>query len=131
MPAHLIEPSDTDLAKCPDSVTEYIAGLEQQLDIAREAGNAVVSTLCPLCTAKAIATLSGEEFDYHRVVASYIFRVPVDKVTPEMRRSAKAINFGSLYSPGPDVTNFDYEMYEKMVSRKKGVISGTPSEETD
>jgi DNA polymerase-1 len=33
----------------------------------------------------------------HRATAAEVFGVPVDSVTPEMRRSAKAINFGLIY----------------------------------
>jgi len=35
--------------------------------------------------------------DVHRATAAEVFAVPVDAVTPEMRRSAKAINFGLIY----------------------------------
>ena len=38
---------------------------------------------------------SGE--DIHRVTASQVFGVPFDQVTPQMRRSAKAVNFGIVY----------------------------------
>ena len=41
------------------------------------------------------AFLSGE--DFHRVTASQVFGVPLDEVTPTMRRSAKAVNFGIVY----------------------------------
>ena len=35
--------------------------------------------------------------DIHREVASKVFNVPVDEVTPEQRSSAKAVNFGIIY----------------------------------
>ena len=38
---------------------------------------------------------SGE--DVHRVTASQVFSVPLEEVTPQMRRSAKAVNFGIVY----------------------------------
>ena len=38
---------------------------------------------------------SGE--DFHTVTASQVFGVPVSEVTPLMRRSAKAVNFGIVY----------------------------------
>ena len=38
--------------------------------------------------------------DVHTKTASIIFKVSADKVTPEMRRRAKTINFGVLYGMG-------------------------------
>lgn len=38
---------------------------------------------------------SGE--DFHTVTASRVFHVPPEEVTPEMRRRAKAVNFGIVY----------------------------------
>ena len=35
--------------------------------------------------------------DIHRRTAAEVFGVPMDKVTKEMRRHAKAINFGIIY----------------------------------
>lgn len=35
--------------------------------------------------------------DIHAATASQVFGVPADKVTPEMRRAAKAVNFGIVY----------------------------------
>lgn len=35
--------------------------------------------------------------DIHKKTASDIFKVPLDEVTPQMRYSAKAVNFGILY----------------------------------
>ena len=41
------------------------------------------------------AFASGE--DFHAVTASQVFGVPLDAVTPDMRRRAKAVNFGIVY----------------------------------
>lgn len=41
------------------------------------------------------AFTSGE--DFHKVTASQVFNVPLENVTPQMRRSAKAVNFGIVY----------------------------------
>ena len=38
---------------------------------------------------------SGE--DFHTVTAATVFGVPPEEVTPQMRRSAKAVNFGIVY----------------------------------
>ncbi len=39
----------------------------------------------------------NEERDVHQATAAEVFGLPVDEVTPEQRRSAKAINFGLMY----------------------------------
>jgi DNA polymerase-1 len=58
---------------------------------------------------RAAAMLSGDKhlveifeqgIDVHTGTAARVFGVPEDKVTPEMRRKAKTINFGILYGMG-------------------------------
>ncbi|MBR2531633.1 MAG: DNA polymerase I [Lachnospiraceae bacterium] len=53
-----------------------------------------------------LASLSGDEkliaayknaVDVHTLTASEVFHVPIEEVTPEMRRNAKAVNFGIVY----------------------------------
>lgn len=53
-----------------------------------------------------LAILSGDEklisayenaLDVHSATASEVFNVPIDKVTPDLRRKAKAVNFGLIY----------------------------------
>jgi DNA polymerase I len=44
------------------------------------------------------AFIEGE--DIHRRTAALVFRVPVNEVTPDMRRKAKEVNFGILYGIG-------------------------------
>ncbi len=53
-----------------------------------------------------LAALSGDEkliaayenaVDVHSLTASQVFHVPLSEVTPEMRRNAKAVNFGIVY----------------------------------
>ena len=58
------------------------------------------------------AFLSGK--DIHRITASQVFGVGEDQVTPEMRRSAKAVNFGIIYGIS------DYGLSEQLkISQKK------------
>ncbi len=44
-----------------------------------------------------LAAFGSGEADVHAVTAASVFEVPIDDVTQEMRRRAKAINFGLLY----------------------------------
>ncbi len=53
-----------------------------------------------------LASMSGDEklinayknaVDIHSLTASEVFHTPIDEVTPEMRRNAKAVNFGIVY----------------------------------
>ncbi|MBD8164895.1 DNA polymerase I [Erwinia persicina] len=46
---------------------------------------------------KGLLTAFASEQDIHRATASEVFGVPLDKVSGEQRRSAKAINFGLIY----------------------------------
>jgi DNA polymerase-1 len=43
----------------------------------------------------------ARDIDIHRVTASQMFGVPVDQVGPDLRRSAKTINYGIVYGIGP------------------------------
>ncbi|WP_434311426.1 DNA polymerase I [Hominifimenecus sp. rT4P-3] len=38
-----------------------------------------------------------EEMDIHRITASQVFHIPLDEVSPQQRRNAKAVNFGIVY----------------------------------
>jgi len=46
--------------------------------------------------------------DIHALTAARIFKVPVEEINPEMRRSAKEINFGVIYGMG------DYGLSERL-----------------
>lgn len=45
---------------------------------------------------KLIAAYNQDQ-DIHRITASQVFNVPFEEVTPELRRNAKAVNFGIVY----------------------------------
>lgn len=50
---------------------------------------------------KALQEIFQEGKDIHTSTASKVFHVPFDEVTPEMRRRAKAVNFGIVYGISP------------------------------
>lgn len=43
----------------------------------------------------------SEDRDIHSFVASQIYGVPIDEVTPQMRSKSKGVNFGIIYGQGP------------------------------
>ncbi|HRY37053.1 MAG TPA: DNA polymerase I [Candidatus Magasanikbacteria bacterium] len=49
---------------------------------------------------KKMIDIFERDLDIHKATAAAINNVPIDKVTKEMRRAAKAINFGILYGMG-------------------------------
>ncbi len=76
--------------------------------------------------------------DIHTRTASEILGLPVDKVTPEMRRIAKTINFGIIYGMGPqtlaeglgidlksakDYISAYYERYQGVARYREEVIA--------
>ncbi len=52
------------------------------------------------CGDENLINIFKEGGDVHSAVASRVFGVPEDQVTPDMRRSAKVINFGIIYGMG-------------------------------
>ncbi|MEY8828456.1 DNA polymerase I [Sedimentitalea sp. XS_ASV28] len=71
-----------------------------------EPGNVLVSLdysqielriLAHIADISALKQAFAEGLDIHAMTASEMFDVPLDKMTPEIRRQAKAINFGVIY----------------------------------
>ena len=71
-----------------------------------EKGNVLISADYSQIELRIMAHLSGDQnlthafknnIDVHSSTASEIFNVPLENVTPDHRRSAKAINFGLIY----------------------------------
>ncbi|HEY0902026.1 MAG TPA: DNA polymerase I, partial [Micavibrio sp.] len=50
-----------------------------------------------LAGVKALQQAFVDKVDIHTLTASQVFGVPLDQVTPDLRRSAKAVNFGIIY----------------------------------
>ncbi|HEU4838654.1 MAG TPA: DNA polymerase I [Micavibrio sp.] len=50
-----------------------------------------------MANVKALKQAFRDDVDIHTLTASQVFGVPVDQVTPDIRRQAKAVNFGIIY----------------------------------
>lgn len=50
-----------------------------------------------LADVRALKQAFIDKVDIHTMTASQVFGIPLDQVTPEIRRSAKAVNFGIIY----------------------------------
>lgn len=50
-----------------------------------------------LAGVQALQQAFRDKVDIHTLTASQVFGVPLDQVTPDLRRSAKAVNFGIIY----------------------------------
>jgi DNA polymerase-1 len=83
----------------------------RKMFIARSKENILISADYSQIELRLLAHFSGDEKliaayknneDIHTLTASQVFNVPADKVTPEMRRAAKAVNFGIIYG----ISNF-------------------------
>lgn len=72
------------------------------------------------------AFLSGE--DIHTMTASRVFGIPADAVTPELRKRAKAVNFGILYGIGEFSLSEDLGI-SRVQARKyiESYLAGFPS----
>ncbi|MBO8414655.1 MAG: DNA polymerase I [Firmicutes bacterium] len=57
--------------------------------------------LASLANLNEMIEVFNKDIDIHSATASKIFNVDLDEVTPEMRRKAKAVNFGIVYGISP------------------------------
>ncbi len=57
--------------------------------------------LAHICEDPNLIQAFENDLDIHASTASKVFGVPINQVTPEMRRKAKEVNFGILYGIGP------------------------------
>jgi len=53
--------------------------------------------LAHIANIDALKTAFAEDIDIHAMTASQVFDVPIDGMAPDIRRQAKAINFGIIY----------------------------------
>ena len=66
--------------------------------------------------------------DIHTSTAAFMHQLPEDKITPELRRTAKEVNFGVLYGMGPhglaQRTGMDYARAKQFIDNYFSVFSG-------
>jgi DNA polymerase I len=75
----------------------FVAGRPQSVFLAADYSQIELRILAHIThDAKLVEAFTAEE-DIHSATAAEIFSVPIDAVTPEMRRFAKTVNFGIIY----------------------------------
>lgn len=76
-----------------------------------EKGNSLVSLDYSQIELRVLASVAADPtmidafrkgLDIHKLTASNVFNVPIEKVTSEMRSLAKTLNFGVIYGMGPN-----------------------------
>lgn len=74
--------------------------------IPRQAGHSILSADYSQIELRLVAEISGDTamreafiagLDIHSATAAKVYGVPLEEVTPDMRRNAKAVNFGIIY----------------------------------
>ncbi len=74
----------------------FIAPKDHKL-IAADYSQIELRIMAHLSADEGLLTAFSNGIDIHRATAAEVFDVPVDQVTTDLRRSAKAINFGLIY----------------------------------
>jgi DNA polymerase I len=91
-------PARTDLGR---RIREgFVASSPDQRLIAADYSQIELRVLAHLSGDKALCAAFESDADIHRETAARIFSVSPEKVTSEMRRQAKAVNFGVIYGMG-------------------------------
>ena len=78
----------------------FVAGSPSKRLIAADYSQIELRVLAHLTGDKALCAAFESDADIHRETAARIFRVAPEDVTPDMRRQAKAVNFGVIYGMG-------------------------------
>ena len=77
---------------------------------------------------KNLIDIFNKGHDIHTTTASFVHNIPMDKVTPEVRRTAKEVNFGVLYGMGvhglSSRTGIPYARAKEFIDRYFGTFSG-------
>jgi DNA polymerase-1 len=79
----------------------FIAGKDDWQLLCADYSQVELRMLAHFSGDEALARAFADGVDIHTSVASEIFSVPLEEVTPERRRIAKAVNFGVIYGQSP------------------------------
>ncbi|MHB1342395.1 MAG: DNA polymerase, partial [Coriobacteriia bacterium] len=105
-----------------------------------EPGDLMVSADYSQIELRVLAHLSGDQGlidaftsgrDFHAATSSRVFGVPAEEVTPEMRRRAKAVNFGIVYGQSAhglaETLSIGYPEAQEMIDRYFAAYPGVRS----
>lgn len=79
----------------------FCAGPEGWQLLAADYSQIELRVLAHYCGDESLREAFENDLDIHRMVASQVNDVPLEEVTTEMRRRAKAVNFGIIYGQSP------------------------------
>ena len=79
----------------------FLAGHEGWQLLAADYSQIELRVLAHYSQDETLCAALGRDEDVHALVAAQVYGVPLDQVTAEMRRGAKAVNFGVIYGQSP------------------------------
>ncbi|HUY34380.1 MAG TPA: DNA polymerase I [Pirellulales bacterium] len=79
----------------------FLPGHDDWLLLAADYSQIELRVLAHFSGDEALCLAFARDEDIHARVASQVYGVPLDQVTREMRRTAKAVNFGVIYGQSP------------------------------
>jgi len=78
----------------------FVAGIPGGLLLSADYSQIELRIMAHVCGDEEMVRAFKENFDIHTATAMNVFNVPLEEVTPNMRRKAKEVNFGIMYGIG-------------------------------
>ncbi len=79
----------------------FVAGHDGWKLLAADYSQIELRVLAHFCRDETLCAAFANDEDIHARVAAEVHGIPLDQVTPEQRRGAKAVNFGVIYGQSP------------------------------
>ena len=105
----------------------FVPGQDGWLLLAADYSQIELRVLAHFSQDQALCDAFARDEDIHARVASQVYHVPLDAVTPEMRRKAKAVNFGVIYGQTPFGLAKQLRRSAGVVTRPRPPLSSTPT----